>query len=116
MITRDIQIYFEDILSALDKIKQYVGGLTLEQFRLDDKTQDAVIRNFSVVGEAVKRIPDKVKNAYPQIPRRSASGMRDFLIHDYPNIVPDIVWNTAINDLPKFTEQILKVMSDLENT
>ena len=107
MIKRDNQVYFDDILYALRKIDKYVNGMSLEQFRLDDKTQDAVIRNFSVVGEAVKRIPKDVTEAYPNIPWRSAADMRDFLIHDYPNIVPDIVWNTAVNDLPKFTEQIL---------
>lgn len=109
MKNRNINLYLEDILQSLEKIENYMAGMDLEKFRKDEKTQDAVIKNFEVIGEAVKRIPEDFKHAHPGLPWRSAGDMRDFLIHDYPNIVPDVVWYTAKNDLPDFKKQILSL-------
>ncbi len=116
MIKRDARLYFDDVLESLERIKNYIDGMSLEQFRKDQKTQDAVIKNFEVIGEAVKRIAEDIKNAYPEIPWRSAADMRDFLIHDYPNIVPDVVWKTATDDLPKFKLQIMEVVKKINET
>ena len=62
---RDVRLYLDDILEAIDKIERYTEGLDFEQFRKDDKTGDAVIRNFSVIGEAVKHIPPGIRKKYP---------------------------------------------------
>jgi uncharacterized protein with HEPN domain len=104
--------YLEDILEALEKIQRYVFGMSLEQFRNDEKTQDSVIRNFEIIGEAVKRISEEFKNSHPEVPWRSAAGMRDTLIHDYPNIVADVVWKTAVEDLPVFKKQIAGLLKE----
>ena len=108
-MNRDTELYIEDIIKALEYIEQYISGLSLEVFRNDQKTQDAVIRNFEIIGEAVKRMPEAFKLKYPEIPWRSAAGMRDVLIHDYPDNIPDVVWTTATQNLPKFKSQILRI-------
>ena len=108
----DVRGYLEDILEALEKIQRYVSGVSLEQFRDDEKTQDSVIRNFEVIGEAVKRVSKEFKNKHPEVPWRSAAGMRDNLIHDYPNVVPDVVWKTAVKDLPVFKKQIAELLKE----
>jgi len=64
---RDIRLYLDDILEAIEKIEKYTDGLDFEQFRKDDKTGDAVIRNFSVIGEAVKNISPDIRKKYPDI-------------------------------------------------
>lgn len=107
---KDCVVYLNDILKAISKIENFISDSSLEQFTKDVKTQDAVIRNFEIIGEAVKRISEDFKNEHPEIPWRSAGDMRDFLIHDYPDVIPAVVWNTAIKDLPKLKEQITHLL------
>lgn len=99
---RDARTYLDDILRAIENIGQYTTGMTFEHFNVDTKTQDAVVRNLEIIGEAVKRIPDTVRNAYPEIEWRPAAAMRDFLIHEYPEIDVRAVWDTTKDDLPPF--------------
>lgn len=112
-MSRDPKPYLDDILQATNKIESFISGMSLEKFTEDVKTQDAVIRNFEIIGEAVKNIPEDVKKKYPDVSWRSAGEMRDFLIHAYPDVIPDVVWKTAIDDLPKFKKQITAIKNDL---
>ncbi len=75
--------YLDDILDAIDKIKQFTQGMSDEQFCRDAKTAYAVIHAFEIIGEATKRLPSSIKEAHPGLPWRSVAGMRDKLIHDY---------------------------------
>ena len=73
--------------------------------------QDAVIRNFEVVGEAVKRISDGLRAAYPDVLWREMAGLRDVLIHDYAGVDVDEVWNIVANDLPTLKRQIGEILA-----
>ena len=110
---RDPQLYFDDILQAIQKIESFISGVSLVDFRKDVKTQDAVIRNFEIIGEAAKNIPEEIKSKFPEVSWRSAGDMRDFLIHEYPNVVVDIVWRTAKDDLPDLKKRINFIKSNL---
>ncbi len=68
--------------------------------------QDAVIRNFEVIGEAIKRLPDEYRIAHPEIPWRTMAGFRDVLIHGYEGVDRLKVWLAASRDLPVVEEQI----------
>ena len=74
---RDFQVYVEDIIDAIDSIEEYTEGLTYERFVIDKKTVDAVVRNFEVIGEDTKHIPERVRKKYPSVPWRDMAGMRD---------------------------------------
>lgn len=80
---RDYRFYLEDMLEAMDKIERYTRGLTFEQFSGDDKTVDAVIRGFTILGEAAKNIPATLRTKYPDVPWKDIAGMRDKLVHEY---------------------------------
>ena len=90
--------YLSDIHESMERIGLYIKGLTYKQFTTDRKTQDAVIRNFEVIGEAAKNISEDLKGRYPEIPWKQISGLRDKLIHFYFGIDYRIVWNIAKKD------------------
>lgn len=106
---RDHRVYLEDILQAISSIETYTKSMSFEEFAEDRKTQDAVIRNLEVIGEAAKRIPDNVRKANPGIAWRPAAAMRDFLIHDYPEVDVQAVWDTLKTDLPPFRTAVQKL-------
>jgi len=70
-----------DISEAIARIGAYIGDMSYEAFLIDTKTQDAVIRNIEIIGEAVKGISDQFRDANPQVPWRGLARMRDRLIH-----------------------------------
>ncbi|MEM3377573.1 MAG: DUF86 domain-containing protein [Candidatus Bathyarchaeia archaeon] len=80
---RNPKIYIQDILEAITRIDQYLKELTFEEFTKDNKTIDATIRNFAVIGEAAKNIPAAIKKKHNKIPWKRMAGMRDKLIHEY---------------------------------
>jgi uncharacterized protein with HEPN domain len=92
-------LYLKNIIEAIDKISLYTEGFDEQSFQADSKTQDAVIRQLEIIGEAARLLPDSVKQANPQVPWRDISGMRNHLIHRYFKVDIDEVWRTAQSDL-----------------
>ena len=85
-------------------------ALPNKKFLADRKTQDAVVRNFEVIGEAAKNISSALKAKHPEIPWKSIAGLRDKLIHFYFGIDYKIVWNISKKELPKLSRQIKKII------
>ena len=77
--------------------------------------QDAVIRNFEIVGEAVKQIPDSLKMEYPDIPWRRIAGLRDVLIHQYMSVDLDAVWAIVEEELPEFKQTVADILARLKD-
>jgi uncharacterized protein with HEPN domain len=96
--------YLHHILEAVERIERYTEDLDEVGFLNDEKTQDAVIRNFEIIGEAsnnVKRYHPDFANTYPEVPLGFAYEMRNVLSHGYFKVDLDIVWQTIHNDLPE---------------
>jgi len=106
---KEIKIFIEDILESIKNIEEYVRGMDKEKFLGDNKTQDAVLRKLEVIGEAVKNIPDEVKEKYPEISWKRIAGMRDIIIHEYFGVNLKRVWKTVEDDLPELKKKILKI-------
>lgn len=109
---RDVRLYLDDILEAIVKIEEYVAGFTLSRFEEDRKTVDSVIRNFEVIGEASKNIPEEIRGKYPIVPWKEMAGMRDKLIHEYFGINIEVVWETIVKRLPELKISIEKVIKE----
>lgn len=63
MSRRDHDIFIQDILDCCKKIQKYIEGYAYDQFKTDDKTIDAVIRNFEIIGEAANKLSEEFKDA-----------------------------------------------------
>jgi uncharacterized protein with HEPN domain len=93
------------ILEQITKINEYVkDGRTL--FESDPKTQDAVLRRLTVIGEAAGSLSDEALRQLPALPPKSARGQRNIIVHEYWRIDPDIIWATIMNDLPLVAAQV----------
>lgn len=101
----DIAI-IQDIKEAIDRIISYTSGMKYNDFLQDYKTQDAVIRNIEILGEAAKLLSDEAKEKFQNIPWKDIAGTRDKLIHDYFGVNIDIVWNIAKNEVPILSTQL----------
>jgi len=91
----------DDIRKAARRAMTYVSGMSYETFIEDTKTQDAVIRNIEIIGEASKKLSQSARAKYPGVPWKQMAGSRDRLIHDYFGVNIDIVWQIAHAELPK---------------
>ena len=110
--------YLTHILQAISRIQSYTDSMDETEFLTDERTQDAVIRNFEVIGEAAKNIerryPDYAKS-HNNIPWRSVYEMRNALAHGYFKIDVEIVWRTIEIDLPDIESQIQKLLEKEKN-
>ena len=98
--------FLSDIREALQRITSYITGMTYESFVADPKTQDAVIRNLEILGEAAKNLSEDFRARYAAVPWRSIAGARDRLIHHYFGTNLDIVWQIATVELPEVASQL----------
>ncbi len=98
--------FLQDIENSLEKIFRYTDGMSYDEFIIDDKTKDAVERNFEIIGEAVKNLSEEYRIKHPHIPFKQVAGMRDKLIHDYFGVDYELVWKTIKSKLPKFSSEI----------
>jgi uncharacterized protein with HEPN domain len=104
-VRRDAGVFLDDIIEACDKISRYVSSFTIEQFRGDEKTIDAVVRNLEVIGEAAKKIPDEMR-ARIAVDWKKIAGLRDVLIHEYFGIDLEIIWDIVENKIPTLRREV----------
>ena len=99
----------DDILWRIDKIEHFMAGKNKADIADDDITVTVLERHLSVIGEAVNFIPAKVKKEFPAVPWDSIYRMRNILVHAYDVISSDVLWETAVRDLPVLKETILQM-------
>ena len=112
-MSKDPRVYLAHILECILKIERFtqVGRMV---FLKDELVQDAVLRNFEVIGEAAKRLDDTYRADHPQIPWRAIAGLRDVLIHQYEGVNLQQVWNIVEKDLPGLKNSIKGLLPPLE--
>jgi uncharacterized protein with HEPN domain len=107
------QLYLRHILDCIGFVEEYTkaGKLSFMKSRL---IQDAVIRNFEVIGEAAKRISPQLKARTDDIPWKQITGFRDILIHDYLGVDVERVWNVIGGNLPALKQKVTMLLSEIE--
>lgn len=112
-MSRDPSLYLEEILGAADAVAAYLSGLDYAAFLSDRKTQDAVLRNLVLIGEAVKQLPAELTSRQAAIEWRRIAGMRDMLVHRYFSTDLEIVWDAAAHGLPAVRVAVQAILDSL---
>jgi uncharacterized protein with HEPN domain len=103
--------YLNDIREAIHRILTYTAGMTYQQFMEDIKTQDAVVRNLEIIGEATKNLSVNIRKSHSKVPWKELMGMRDKMIHHYFGINYEIVWTIAKEELAGLLPQIERILA-----
>jgi len=106
--------YLGHIVEAIDRVHRYVEDMVELTFLQDEKTQDAVIRNFEVIGEAsnnIKKFHPEFVRQHPEVPLNFAYEMRNALAHAYFKIDFEVVWKTIHTDLPELRTQVAALIA-----
>jgi uncharacterized protein with HEPN domain len=109
--------YLAHILEAIERIGRYVGGMEQSAFLGNELVQDAVIRNFEIIGEASRSIGahyPEFAAAHPELPLTSAYQMRNAVAHGYFQVDLEIVWQTIQRDLPVLSRLVREARTQLE--
>lgn len=110
MSKRTDKDFLSDIQEAIRRITVYMTGVTYEAFLAEIKTQDAVIRNLEIIGEATKNLSVGIRVKYPDMPWKGMAGVRDRLIHQYFGVNLDIVWQIVTVELPDIATQLEEII------
>lgn len=116
MSKRDTNLLLEDILLSAQKIKNYTEDLNYDSFILDDKTIDAVIRNFEIIGEAANRIEENFRKNNPEIEWNRIRGFRNRIVHEYFGIDYEIVWSIITSYLKELTDGVEIILEKNKTT
>ncbi len=99
-------LLLEDMLDSSLKIKKYTNGLDLDGFLNDEKTIDAVTRNFEIIGEAASRLDEDFKQVHYQIDWVRLRGFRNRIVHEYFGVDLEIVWTIIEDDIEPLIESL----------
>ena len=102
----------EHILESIEKIQYIVTDLDYGDYLEDWIKQDAIVRNFEIIGEAIANLDDEIKAKNPHVEWKLAKDMRNFLVHEYFKVDFKAVWDTINIHLPKLKDQITKTLEE----
>ncbi len=110
---KDDRLYLDQILERIARIEEFTSQ-GRDAFEQSLMMQDAVIRNFEVIGEAIKRVSPDLQATYPDVPWRRIADFRNVLIHDYDEVKLHLVWRVVQDELPTLKQQLTHILRVLD--
>lgn len=101
------------IKDSIDLIISYIENYNFDQFKSDQKTQDAVTRQLEIIGEATANLESDFKADHPEIPWREITDFRNVLAHKYWDIDTDIVWKAATKEVQELRTTLLPIIESI---
>jgi uncharacterized protein with HEPN domain len=114
MSKRSLELLVEYIWESIEKIERYIEGMTQDNFQSDEKTTDAVVRNFEIIGEAAGRLPEDFTSRYSEIEWVKIIGLRNRIVHEYFGVDLQIIWQILKKDIPAFKASLKNIRSRLD--
>ncbi|MFB6097943.1 MAG: DUF86 domain-containing protein [Salinibacter sp.] len=108
------ELYLEHIHERIERIEACARE-GRAAFDASPILQDAIMRNFEVIEEAVKQLSPGLRDRYPEVAWRRVAGFRDVLIHNYMGVDLDEVWNVIEKDLPRLKQTVAAMRKDIES-
>lgn len=99
---RTVLQYLDDIIEAIRNIGEDTNDISFDDFIADRRRKDAVIRNFEVIGEASKKLPEDFRIRYPTVAWKQVAGLRDVIAHGYFRVDYELIWGIITNTVPGF--------------
>jgi uncharacterized protein with HEPN domain len=109
---RDVLLVTE-MIDAAEQAHQLVTGMSVSQLEDDRQRRDALLWNFTVLGEAAGQVSAEIKQRFPDIPWQQPARLRNRIVHGYWSIDLEVLHTTAINQLPAFTADLHKILAAL---
>jgi len=108
---KDDKLYLIHITECIGRIESYITG-GREEYMASTLIQDAILRNFEVIGEAAKHVSQDFRQRHPDIPWKRVAGFRDVLIHDYIGVDLDEVWSIIVEDIPSLKSRMKMLLAE----
>ncbi|MBM6498803.1 HepT-like ribonuclease domain-containing protein [Flavobacterium macrobrachii] len=108
------KIFLLHILESIEKLEEITTTTSQEEFLKNWIIQDAILKNFIVIGEAVANIDEEIKQQYSTINWRGAKSMRNFIVHEYFSVDLNFVWETILKTIPDFKKDITTIIKDFD--
>ena len=106
------KLYLVDIVEAAEAIQRFIAPVTEESFLKDELRQSGVLQKLIVIGEASGKLSKEFQNDHPELEWAEMIGFRNIAVHEYFAIMWEIVWETAVTDVPKLNRKIKKILSE----
>lgn len=99
-----------DIIQAAGYVISFTEGFSLEELMADNLRYFAVVKNVEIIGEASYMLSSEFKEAHSDIPWKDIVSMRHVLVHGYATVLPELLWQTALEDVPRLKRQIEAIL------
>ena len=113
MSKRNPLLYLSDILQSIEYIESFLASVSEDEFFKNVEKQDAVLRRLEIIGEAVRHLPESIKNKRTDIPWRQISGMRNVIVHEYFGVTLEMIWVVATDDMLILKSAVEKLIHEL---
>lgn len=113
-MSRDIKDSIQDILDVINRIEKFTQGINFDEFNDSEEKIFAVEKCLEIIGEAIKNIPQPMRDNYPQIPWKQITGMRDKIAHQYWRIDVAVIWKATTKDISKLKLILIDILDELK--